>query len=551
MACSDRPAMSGARVRCSRRAHRLCPHLDPGPGPAISIARARIVGREFERSRMFLRRLARCLMPVRHGLAGGLAALVLAGSVLTVPTVRAEMPAPLRQRLAAAGVPAASLGLVVAPAAGGEPFVAHQAERALQPASTMKLVTTLVALEQLGPAWRGRTRLLASAAPEHGVLHGDLVLQGQGDVDLDVDALRSLLQRARARGLVEVRGALVLDRSAFAPARTDLGAPPFDDAPEFGYNVIPDALLVADNLLHLQLFVDERGLQVVPLTPLAGLRVTHAMQLVDGDCSRWDDGWQAPQLRPEGWLRKRELVLRGSWPVRCERTLALNVLDRDEYIGRLVRRLWRELGGQWRGEVREGAAPPQALLLAEHASRPLSELVRAINKPSDNVLSRTLYLSLGRAWRAPQGSGEATLQRAEQAVRAWFGAQGIDDRGLVLDNGSGLSRRERITPSQLAAVVRAGVASRWAPEFLASLPIAGIDGTLRRRLVDGAASGQARLKTGTLRNVVALAGTMHDAAGQALVVVAMFNDDEARPAVLRPLADALAEWVARQHFAAR
>lgn len=502
-----------------------------------------------------LRMLLSVLLPVRARLgrcrlARALAALLLGGSLLAATPAQAELPAPLQQRLEQAGVPASALGLVVVPAAGGAPFIAHQAGRPLQPASTMKLVTTLVGLEQLGPAWRARTRLLAAGPIDDGVLQGDLVLQGQGDVDLDVDALRELLRQARARGLARIRGALVLDRSAFTPSRTDLGVPPFDEGPEFAYNVIPDALLVGENLLRLMLFVDDQGLQARLLTPLAGLRVAPAMQLVDGDCSRWDEGWQAPQLHPEGWLRERELVLRGSWPARCERLLALNVLDRDEYIARLVRGLWRELGGTWAGEVREGAAPPKARLLAEHASRPLAELVRTINKRSDNILSRTLYLSLGRAWQASADAAvpASTLARADEAVRAWLRAQGIDDAGLVLENGSGLSRRERITPLQLAAVVRAGLHSRWAPEFLASLPIAGVDGTLQRRLTHGAASGWARLKTGTLKNVVALAGTLDDAGGQPLVVVAIFNDDEFRPAALRPLVDAIIDWIAQQRF---
>ncbi len=508
--------------------------------------------------------MARTRLPGRRLLAGALAALLLAAM-----PARAELPPPLQQRLAQAAVPPQSLGLIVVPAGGGEPFIAHQADRPLQPASTMKLLTTLVALEQLGPAWRGRTRLLASAPIEDGVLQGDLVLQGEGDVDLDVDALRGLLQRARALGLAQIRGALVLDRSAYMPTRLDLGVPPFDEGPEFAYNVIPDALLVGENLLRLLLHVDERGLQVGLLTPLSGLRVAHEMQLVAGDCSRWDEGWQAPRLRPEGWLRQRELVLRGTWPARCERTLALNVLDRDEYIGRLVGALWRELGGSWSGELREGLAPPQARVLAEHRSRPLDELVRTINKRSDNILARTLYLALGRAWRERQTSTEEkapdgaaaevpTLVHAEQAVRAWLRARGIDDAGLVLDNGSGLSRSERVTPAQLAAVVRAGITSRWAPEFLSSLPIAGIDGTLRRRLANGpddSAPGGAtppkRLKTGTLRNVVSLAGTLPDAAGQPLVVVAILNDDEHRPIALRPLLDSIVEWIAQQRFGSR
>ena len=475
---------------------------------------------------------------VRSALCALLAALATAAS----SAARAELPAPLARQLADLGVPADAVGLVVAPVAPGPRYIAHQADRPLQPASTMKLVTTLVALEQLGPAWRGRTRLLASGPVVGGVLHGDLILQGEADMDLSADALRA----ARHRGLAEVRGALVLDRSAFQPTRLDQGLPPFDDAGEFGYNVIPDALLVNDNLLRVDVFADERGLQVLPITRLHGVRVTHEMQLVDGDCSRWDDGWLPPQVRPPGPGRQMDVVLRGSWPVRCERTLSLNVIERNDYIARLVRQLWADLGGRWRGPVREGVAPADARVLAERQSRPLSELVRAINKPSDNAFSRTLFLALGRA--APGDAAEPTLQRADRAVRTWFRDRGIDDAGLVLDNGSGLSRTERLTAAQLEAVLRAGLASRWAPEFLASLPIAGVDGTLRRRLSASAAAGQARLKTGTLRNVVSLAGTMTDAAGQPLVLVAVFNHDAVKPAAFRPVADALVAWVAVQRF---
>lgn len=485
---------------------------------------------------MACRPLLRTLLPA--------AALALG---LGVGIARADLPPPLARLLAEAGVPADALGLVVAPAGAGPRHVAHQADRPLQPGSTMKLVTTLVGLEQLGPAWRGSTRLLAAGPIVDGVLKGDLVLQGGADMDLSQQALQAMLQHARHRGLQDWRGNLVLDRSAFQPPRLDLGAPPFDESPEAGYNVIPDALLVNDNLLRVDVFVDEqRGLQVLPLTPLAGVRVTHEMTLVDGDCSRWDEGWKAPELRQPRPGRQMDVVLRGTWPARCDRTVAFNVIERNDYIGRLVRGLWAASSGRWRGGVREGLAPADARLLAEHASRPLSELVRAINKPSDNTLTRTLLLAIGRA--APGEAGEPTLQRAERAVRGWLRGHGIDDTGFVLDNGSGLSRSERITPAQLEGVLRAGLASRWAPEFVASLPIAGIDGTLRNRLKDGPAAASARMKTGSLRNVVALAGTVPDAAGQPQIVVAMFNQERLSPRQMRPLADALVEWVGRTRF---
>lgn len=474
---------------------------------------------------------------------------LLALALLAVAQARAELPPPLQRALDDAGIPAGAASLVVQPLAGGPRRLEHRADEPMQPGSVIKLVTTLVGLEQLGPTWRGRTRLLAAGPVRDGVLEGDLVLQGQADMDLTWQALQALLQHARHRGLLEVRGALVLDRSFFRPTRTDKGLPAFDDGPEFAYNVVPDALLVDQNLLRLDVFADpQRGLQLVPVTPLAGVRLTHELTLVEGDCARWDEGWKPPELRPQKAMRSLDVVLRGSWPLACDRSLALNLIDRDEFIGRLVRSLWQGMGGRWRGPVREGRAPPEATVLAERQSRPLAELVRSINKTSDNAMTRTLYLALGQA--SPGDEAETTAARADRAVRQWLAARGIDAAGLVLDNGSGLSRSERLSAAQLAAVVRAGATGRWAPEFLSSLPIVGLDGTMRRRLTQGPAAGWARLKTGTLRNVVALAGTVPDATGQPQVVVALFNHDRASPRQMRPVIDAWIDWIASQRFGA-
>ena len=489
--------------------------------------------------------------PLHRRLARLALALTLLPALLCPVRAAAELPPALLRALAEAGIPADAVGLVVAPVAPGPRFVEHAAQRLMQPGSAMKLVTTLVGLEQLGPTWRGHTRLLAAGPVRDGVLHGDLVLQGQADMDLTWQALQAMLQRLRQRGLVEIRGALVLDRSAFNPPRYDIGVPPFDEAPGSAYNVIADALLVNANLMRVELYADERGLQALPVTPLAGVRVTHEMTLVDGDCTNWDEGWLPPEVRPQRITRTLDVVLRGSWPVRCDRAVEFNVIERNDFIGRLFRGLWTSQGGRWKGGVREGVAPPDAVVLAERSSRPLSELVRAINKPSDNALSRTLLLAIGRATPPLPGQpGETTPLRAERAVRGWFRSKGIDDTGFVVDNGSGLSRTERISPAQMEAAIRAGLASRWAPEFLSSLPIVGVDGTMRIRLAASPAAGLARLKTGTLRNVVALAGTMPDAGGQPLVVVAFINHEGLPPRKMRPVLDALIDSVARTRYGA-
>jgi len=158
------------------------------------------------------------------------------------------------------------------------------------------------------------------------------------------------------------------------------------------------------------------------------------------------------------------------------------------------------------------------------------------------VLTRLLYLSLGVPAMAAQPE-QPTLALAERAVRDWFREQRIDDTGLVLDNGSGLSRSERITPRQLVRLLQRARHGPMAAELMMSLPVAGVDGTMRNRLKTGPATGRARLKTGTLRNVNAVAGYVPDARGRLWVVAAMVNHEDAKQG--RAALDALVEGLAR------
>jgi D-alanyl-D-alanine carboxypeptidase/D-alanyl-D-alanine-endopeptidase (penicillin-binding protein 4) len=264
------------------------------------------------------------------------------------------------------------------------------------------------------------------------------------------------------------------------------------------------------------------------------------LRLVDRPCKQWEDGWQVPVTTraADGSIR---IGLRGEFPRNCAVTTRLNVLDRNEFIERLFRGLWTYLGGSFSGQVVEGRAPDDARLLAEHSSRPLAEVLRDINKTSDNPLARLLFLSLGTGGAV---AGSNTSADSARAVRSWLQQQGIGDAGLVLDNGSGLSRSERIRPAMLAALLAAEYRSNWAPEFVSSLPIVALDGSMRRRLADSPAAGRARLKTGSLRNVAAIAGYVPDGSGQMQVVVAMINFDFPKDVSGQPILDALVDWVA-------
>ncbi|TFW21981.1 D-alanyl-D-alanine carboxypeptidase/D-alanyl-D-alanine-endopeptidase [Duganella callida] len=478
-------------------------------------------------------------------------------ALLATGAARAQLPEPVAQLMQSSGIPQQAAGIVVI--RGDTLLVSHNATQSMQPASTMKLFTTMTALEQLGPAFRGRTELRSGAEVVNGVLQGDLLVKGGADADLNEDAITHMLQALRNQGIRRIKGDIVLDRLLFTPARPDVGQPPFDEYPWAYYNVIPNALLANTNLLKVEMRASGDKLSLAMTPELDKVAIRSELKLINAPCSSWENGWRPPEASRTG--DRIEVVLHGTFPRDCVKTTSVNVLDSHDYLARLLLAGWRKLGGSIGGEVREAAppspeAPPAAdtRLLADHVSRALPEILRDTNKQSDNTLARMLFLSLGsleadaalgsRAL-APDGNAASTAMRAESAIHAWLAQHNIDGNGLVLDNGSGLSRVERATPAQLAGVLQAGLHSLWMPEFLSSLPIAATDGTMRRRLKDSPAALRARIKTGSLNGVIAIAGYVQDARNQPVIVVGILNDEHVANGAGRAVLDALIDWVAR------
>jgi D-alanyl-D-alanine carboxypeptidase/D-alanyl-D-alanine-endopeptidase (penicillin-binding protein 4) len=485
-----------------------------------------------------------------------LIAALLAGIGLS--NAQAQLPESVSLLLRSANIPEDAMGAIVL--RGNTTVLSHGAERSMQPASTMKLVTTAVGLEQLGPIFRGRTELRTSADVINGVLKGDLILRGGADTDFNADVLEHMLQTLRNQGIVKIKGDLILDRQLFQPARPDIGAPPFDESAEFRYNVIPDALLLNTNLLDINMNSTDRQLSILMQPPLENVSITSDMKLIKGSCARWEDGWRPPEYRRDAG-GKLQVILHGTFPQNCSKATSINVLDRNDYADRLFRATWKRLGGTITGTVREApltglpptAEPVGTRMLADHVARALPEVLRDINKTSDNTLARTLFLSLGSlqsdGWLGSRpvamAAPEDTANRARQVIQEWFQRHHIDTQGMLVDNGSGLSRTGRIAPAQMAGVLQAMQQSPWAPEFQSSLPIVALDGTMRKRLLNSPAAARARIKTGTLKNVVAIAGYVPDANNQQCVVVAMINSDLVGNGNGRAAVDALIEWVAR------
>ena len=480
-------------------------------------------------------------MPTMRVLA--LALLLFCLSIQAAPppsstTQSAPLPAPVRSALREAQLPADALALWVAPVDGGRPRLQWRAEALHNPASLSKLATTFAALEQLGPAWRWQTPVWLDGAVdrERGVLQGNLVIQGRGDPSLVLERLWLLLRRVQQLGVREIQGDIVLDNSAFAP---DPQAPDaFDGEAWRAGNVRPDALLFNFKSHTLQLQPEPaRGLAWVRFdTPLQPAQ--DRVPLKPGPCVDGRSALRASWLEPGagGPLR-----LGGHWPGACgEHSWPLADPEPASYNARLIRALWRELGGKLSGQARSGTAPADKPPSFEQASPPLAEVVRDINKHSNNLMAEQLWLSLPLQAGAPVA--DAALARAQ--LRSWLQARlGWQGEDWLLENGSGLARQSRLSARQIGELLLAAWASPVMPEFVASLPLAGEDGTLRREPERfGPARARAHLKTGSLRDVNAVAGYLLTARGGRLVVVALIQHERAQAgrAVLAALLRSLA-----------
>jgi D-alanyl-D-alanine carboxypeptidase/D-alanyl-D-alanine-endopeptidase (penicillin-binding protein 4) len=481
-------------------------------------------------------RLRRCA--VLACLVGGLAvSLADAAGPTTLPP---EVVAALGR----AKVPPVALSALVQEIGSTVPDLAWRTKQPVNPASVMKLVTTYAALDLLGPAWTWSTPVWLQGSVRNpgvgGVLEGNLVIRGSGDPKLVLERLWLLLRRVRQAGVREIRGDIVLDRSAFSEA----GPSPadFDGEPLRPYNAQPDALLLNYKSLLLTFTPDPaRGVASVASDPaLAGLTVDASVPLVAGACDNWRAALKADASDPA------RIRFQGSYPAACGETLWPQAYaDPKSYNARLIEALWRESGGALGGSVRDGSAP-ETRASFEFNSPPLADVVRDINKFSNNLMAQQLFLTLGLQFK---GVGSSDAARA--VLDPWL-IDKLGDRAadMSLVNGSGLSRESRATADALALLLQRAWASPVMPEFISSLPISGRDGSLRRAagLAGANVAGRAHLKTGSLRDVTALAGYLLAPNGRRYVLVAIINHPNA--AAARPALDALVEWALAQRSAA-
>lgn len=455
-------------------------------------------------------------------------------------------------------IPPQALALTVA--AADVPSPAHvrwNDQQAVNPASVMKLVTTYAALDLLGPHFMWRTQFWVDGAVTAGLLRGNLYIRGSGDPKWVMERIEAAFASVRDAGITVVHGDIVLDDSAFQVPKTDPNS--FDGERLRPYNVAPDGLLVNFKSVILTLTPDDAAgvARVRHEPPLVNVAVGSTVPLSkQGGCGDWRSGLRAHFDDPNA------IRFAGSYPSRCgEKTWPVAYVDPNSYASRALEGLWRAGGGLLTGTVRRGSTPAQAQLLLEVPSPPLSDIVADVNKFSNNVMAQQVFLTLGRLSpeaieQASLGGSHAingpvaTFERSRQLLTQWWQRRfGSQPAAPILDNGSGLSRQERITAQGLLTLLRAALHHPHGTALLESLPIAGVDGTASRMADRGIlklALGNARIKTGTLRDVVAIAGYVQNRSQQPLVVVAIINHPNAPQG--RPVLDAILEWAAATRF---
>lgn len=453
-------------------------------------------------------------------------------------STHSELPEAVLQSLNDNKVPADNISIYVRDLYADQAMLAHNTDLIRAPASTIKLVTTYAALKQLGPNYAWRTEAWLRGTLQDGVLDGDLILKGYGDPFLVYERFWKFLHELREQGLQQINGDIIIDNQYFDIPKHDPGA--FDGQRYNVYNAGPSALMFnfqASRIL-IKPSADEAATQPdVVLEPSSSQAIDNRVTLVQGRCKRMHG---RPKLSRDADDR---LIVEGSFSSRCEpQSLMRVVSEPDQHVFDAFTEFWTGLGGSVGGGLKNGRVTETDELFHTYASPTLAEQIRLINKWSNNVMTRQLMLTVG----ANRFGAPATLEKGQKAVLEILQEQGIDTEGIVIDNGSGLSRNTRISARQMAQLLEVAYRDAFMPEFMSSLSVPGLDGTLVSRFRKEDMAGRSHLKTGTLNYVTAISGYMLNRHGRRLVIVIQQNGPRASAAVGAKIQDEILRWAFEQ-----
>ncbi|MFI5093694.1 MAG: D-alanyl-D-alanine carboxypeptidase/D-alanyl-D-alanine-endopeptidase [Candidatus Acidiferrales bacterium] len=429
-------------------------------------------------------------------------------------------------------------GLLIVDARTGETLYEKNPDSYFVPASNMKLFTTALALAKLGPDYRFHTTLeTRGIISEDGILSGDLILVGRGDPNLSnrkfpyelkeefdgppEKALAELAGALVARGVREISGDVVGDDSYFPRERYPNGWEIDDMVWEYGAAI--SAIVVGDNTVAVTLTPGEKmgdpvNATVAPLTLDFSLQndVTTSAADVKSDLTLTRD--------PGASL----VVVRGTLPAKsAPRKLVLAIEEPAQHAASLLAALLAERGVKIDGKVRAAHVPETdttpRTILAEHVSVPLGDSVKLINKISQNLHAEMLLRTVARQnglWNTPED-----LLKVPQD---FYAAAGIAPDDVIQTDGSGLSRHDLVTPRAVVTLLKYAQGQPWFAPYYASLPVAGIDGSLQDRMKGTVAAGRIHAKTGSVEHVRSLSGFAEWPDGRRLIFSFLSNNESGK-----------------------
>ena len=446
---------------------------------------------------------------------------------------KAELPAAVADALKRANIPLSAAAVYVQAVDSTAPSISHNAAKSTNPASVMKLVTTTAALDLLTPAYRWKTEVYRDGNVANGVLQGNLIIKGYGDPSFKAQEFWRMLMSLQQAGIKQITGDLMIDKTVFAKNVGDRHT--FDDETWRAYNAEPSAFLVNGRNTSFKFVASDTGVNVTQEFEIPEVQIVNNMKFSAALCGDW-------RSRFSYTVKQKEAVsivtFNGNFAPNCgEKYLELSIFDDEKYAFYTFKKLWKELGGNFNGKLKVQDAPTNAVKILAQQSEPLGYVIRDINKWSNNLMARQLLLTLA----AEQNGAPATEAKGASVIKSWLMGKGIDAKELVVENGSGLSRLERISAEHLGQMLVSTYNSPVMSELTASLPILSLDGTMKKRLDTSPAAARGHFKTGSLDGVSAIAGYILDAKNRRHVMVMFAN--HANAASSKAAQDALIEWV--------
>lgn len=452
-----------------------------------------------------------------------------------LPAKFTELPNEIAAAMTASRLNPEGLSVYIQAISSPAPLLAFNENVPRNPASVMKLVTTYAGLGTLGADYRWPIELYTNGTVNGDTLQGDLFLKGYGDPNFKEGDLHHLLDDLRAAGIKKITGNLVIDNTYFSIVKHDTGE--FDGKRYAAYNAQSDALIYNEGLSDFIV----RGSDVLLPNPARNVQVDNRLQAKNVACSgRYAYPKTGIQHKEDGVIIHFDGVISS----RCgERLYSFVITDPANTLHSTVSKIWTDdMAGAIAGQDFVIApTPANAKLLARVESEPVSEVLAMINKKSNNVMAQQLFLSIG----AKQPGNGDTSEKAYQGIQQWFKSRGLDFPELVMENGSGLSRSGQISAKHIAQLLMDAYQHPQHDAFVNSLPIMGVDGTLKKRMKGSHVAGHAHLKTGTLNNAKALAGYVTADDGETYIVAILHNDPSVKYKA-RPVHDQIIDWTARQ-----